>query len=182
MPAIGTLKSGRTREKRALLKEEIEGQRILQTEFGKNQTEIGWHLLTIGKILLNLETKLSRLELANEILIEVFKQNNDVEGAEQFQLTLDDESEVINGVIDKLFQLKVLKAELEHRHWKSERRPNESSETRFTEMQQHVGQIHTQQTTGMSAQFLGLLKPPQLEIAPFSCDIIIKMARILGCL
>ena len=78
---------------------------------------------------------------------------------EQFQLTLDEESEVIDGMIDKLSQLKVLKAKLERRHRESERRPNESSETRFTEMQQHVGQIHTQQTTGMFSQFLGPLKP-----------------------
>ena len=59
-----------------------EAQRILQTEFGKNQKEIRRRLLTIGKILLKLETKLSRLELANEKLIEVFEQNNDVEGVE----------------------------------------------------------------------------------------------------
>ena len=122
MPAIGTLKSSRTREKRALLKEEIEAQRILQTELGEHPTEIGRHLLTIGKILLNLETKLSRLEAANEKLIEAFEQNNDVDGAEQFQLTLDEESEVIDGMIDKLSQLKVLKAELERRRREGERR------------------------------------------------------------
>ena len=32
--------------------------------------------------------------------------------------------------------------------------------------------MHTQQSTGMSSQFIGLLKPPQLEIAPFSGDIL----------
>ena len=172
MPVIGTLKSSRTREKRALLKEEIEAQWILQTEWGEHPTEIGHYLLTIGKILLNLETKLSRLEAANEKLIEAFEQNNDVEGAEQFQLTLDEESEVIDGVINKLSQLKVLKAELERRRREGERRPSESIETRVTEMQEQVRLIHTQQTTGMSLQSFGPLKPPQLEIAPFSGDIL----------
>ena len=172
MPAIGTLKSSRTREKRALLKEEIEAQRILQTELGEHPTEIGHHLLTIGKILLNLETKLSRLEAANEKLIEAFEQNNDVEGAEQFQQTLDEESEVIDGVIDKLSQLKVLKAELERRRREGERRSSESIETRVTEMQEQVRQIHTQQTTSTSLQSFGPLKPPQLEIAPFNGDIL----------
>ena len=129
-------------------------------------------MLTIGKILLNLETKLSRLEAANEKLIEAFEQNNDVEGAEQFQLTLDEESEVIDGVINRLSQLKVLKAELECRRWEGERRPNESIETRVTEMQEQMRLIHTQQTTGMSLQSYGPLKPPQLEIAPFSGDIL----------
>ena len=36
-------------------------------------------------------------------------------------------------------------------------------------MQKQVMQIHAQQTTGTS---MGLLKPPQLEIAPFSGDIL----------
>ena len=54
MSAIGTLKSSRTREKRALLKEELEAQRILQAELGEDQADFRRHLLTIGKILLNL--------------------------------------------------------------------------------------------------------------------------------
>ena len=61
-----------------------------------------------------------------------------MEGAEQFQFTLDKESEVIKGMIDKLSQLKVLKAELECRCWKGEQRPSESIETRVTEMQEQV--------------------------------------------
>ena len=92
-----------------------------------------------------------------------------MEGAEQFQLTLDEESEVIDGVIDKLSQLKVLKTELECRRQEGESRPNESLETRIAEMQEQVRQIHTQQTTGTS---IGPLKPPQLEIVPFSGDIL----------
>ena len=102
MPVITTLKSSRTREKRALLKEETEAQRVLQTNVNDDRTEIRRHLLNIGKVLLNLEMKLSRLELANEKLSEAYEQANDTEGAEQFQLTLDEESEIIDGVIDKV--------------------------------------------------------------------------------
>ena len=80
------------------------------------------------------------LELANKKLIEAFKQNNDVEGAEQSQLTLDEESEVIDGVIDKPSQLKVLKTELERIHREGERRPNKSLETRVAEL---VGQTNS---------------------------------------
>ena len=50
--------------------------------------------------------------------------------------------------------------------------PSESIETRVTEMQEQVRQIHTQQTTGTSLQSFGPLKPPQLEIAPFNGDIL----------
>ena len=56
-------------------------------------------------ILLNLETKLARLEIANDKLAEAYEQNNDNEGAKQFQTILDEESEMING-IDKVSQLK----------------------------------------------------------------------------
>ena len=151
MPVISTLKSSRTREKRALLKEETEAQKILQTDFNDDRTKIRGHLLSIGKVLLNLEMKLSRLELANEKLSEAYEQANDTEGAEQFQLTLDEESEVIDGVIDKVSQLKILKEELEQRRHKSE-------------------------TTGIanmwSPQPIAPLRPPQLDITPFGGDIL----------
>ena len=55
--------------------------------------------------MLNLETKLARLEIANDKLAEAYEQNNDNEGAKQFQTILDEESEMING-IDKVSQLK----------------------------------------------------------------------------
>ena len=120
MPVITTLKSSQTREKRALLKEEAEAQRILQTNVNDDRTEIRCHLLNIGKVLLSLEMKLSRLELANEKLSEAYEQANDTEGAEQFQLTFDEESEIIDGVIDKVSQLKILKEELEQRRRETE--------------------------------------------------------------
>ena len=151
MPVITTLKSSRTREKRALLKEEAEAQRVLQTNVNDDRTEIRRHLLNIGKVLLNLEMKLSRLELANEKLSEAYEQANDTEGAEQFQLTLDEESEIIDGVIDKVSQLKILKEELEQRRRETE-------------------------TTGIanscSPQPIAPLRPPQLDITPFGGDIL----------
>ena len=151
MPVITTLKSSRTREKRALLKKEAEAQRVLQTNVNDDQTEIRSHLLNIGKVLLNLEMKLSRLELANEKLSEAYEQANDTEGAEQFQLTLDEESEIIDGVIDKVSQLKILKEELEQRRRETE-------------------------TTGIanscSPQPIAPLRPPQLDITPFGGDIL----------
>lgn len=70
---------------------------------------------------MNLETKLSRLESANEKLNKAYEQNHDEEGAGEFQLTLDEEGKFIDGVIDKVSQLKVLKGELEQRPQESER-------------------------------------------------------------
>ena len=46
-------------------------------------------------MLLNLETKLPRLESTNDKLIEGYEQNNDNDEAEQFQCVLDEENEVI---------------------------------------------------------------------------------------
>ena len=166
MPVIATLKSSRTREKKVLLKE-AEAQKILQIDFDNDRTEIGRHLLTIGKVLINLKTKLSRLELANEKLNEAYENNHDEEGAGQFQLTLDEEGEFIDEVIDKMSQLKVLKEELERRRQASERTPSENVEARTSDAPLTTGManIWAPQTTGP-------LKPPQLEITPFSGDIL----------
>jgi len=117
-----SLKSTRIREKKILLKEETEAEKILQTEFAGDVSEIGRHLLVIGKMLLNLETKLARLENANDKLAEAYEQNNGNEGAEQFQTVLDEESEMIGGIIDKVSQLEVLQIELEWRRRESAER------------------------------------------------------------
>jgi len=72
MLTTSSIKSAWTREKKILLKEETEAERILQTDFSGDVTEIGLHLLTIGKVLLNLETKLARLKSANDKLTEAY--------------------------------------------------------------------------------------------------------------
>jgi len=71
--------------------------------------------MSIKKILLNLETKLSRLETANEKLADAYDQSDDVEAAEQFQSVLDEESEFTDGIIVKISQLKILKGEVERK-------------------------------------------------------------------
>ena len=59
-----------------LLKEEAEAQRVLQLEVTGDSTEVQRHLSLIEKVLLNLETKLSRLESINDKLIEAYERNN----------------------------------------------------------------------------------------------------------
>ena len=51
--------------------------------------------------------------MANDKLAEAYEQNEDTDGAEQFQTTLDEDSELVDGIIDKMSQLKILKEELE---------------------------------------------------------------------
>ena len=58
--------------------------------------------LSTGKVLLNLETKLTRLETANDKLAEAYEQAGETEAAEQFQTTLDEESELIDDTITKI--------------------------------------------------------------------------------
>jgi len=53
-----------TREKKILLKEESETEKILQTEFTGNSTEI--RCSKLEKVVLNLETKLTKLESTND--------------------------------------------------------------------------------------------------------------------
>ena len=69
MPALSTLKSNRTRAKNALDREEGEANELLLQEWSDSTEEqIVKFCLTIGKVILNLETKLSWLEIANECL------------------------------------------------------------------------------------------------------------------
>ena len=120
MPLISTLKSSRTREKRALIKEQGETEELLQTDPSDNPQENLKLSLSIGKVLLNLETKLKRLETANDKLAEAFEQGEDMEAAEQFQTTLDEESELIDNTITQISRLKLVKEELERRRRESE--------------------------------------------------------------
>ena len=71
--------------------------------------------LTIGKVILNMETKLSRLEVANDRLVDAYDNGNDPEAAAQFHATLDEDSEFMDNVISKVSQLKTLKEEVERR-------------------------------------------------------------------
>ena len=72
---------------------------------------------------------------------------------------------IIDGIIDKVSQLKVLKGELEQRRRESDGRHTESLETSATTEVRQVGDI-------TSTHIYGPIKPPQLEITPFSGDVL----------
>lgn len=60
--------------------------------------------MSIGKVLINLETKLARLENVNKKLVEAYEQADDNNNAEQFQITLlDNESEFVDDIITKIY-------------------------------------------------------------------------------
>lgn len=141
------------------MKEETEAEKILLTEFTSDVTEIGRHLLVIGKVLLNLETKLVRPESANDKLAEAYEQNNDNEGAET---VLDEEGEMIGGIIDKVPQLKVLQGELERRRRESDGRHTVKLERATDQVRQtqQVGDI----ASGLSPHMYGPIKPPSLKL------------------
>ena len=154
-----------------MLKEKTEAERVLLVEVTEDLTEIRRHVLVIEKVLSNLETKFSRLESTNDKLIEAYEQNNDNEGAEKFQNVLDKESELIDGILDKISQLKVLKRELEQRRQGSDGRHEESLGIRA---EAQVRQMHPPEdiTSSLSQQMYGPIKPPQLKITPFSGDVL----------
>ena len=73
MPALSTLKSNRTRAKNALAREEGEANELLQQDWSdSNEQQIVKFCLIIGKVILNLETQLSRLEVTNDKLGEAY--------------------------------------------------------------------------------------------------------------
>ena len=66
----------------------------------------------------SLETKLSRFEATNEKLVETYEQNSDTEAAEQFQSVLDGDADFIEGIINKISELKVLEEAVEKKKCK----------------------------------------------------------------
>lgn len=66
---VSSLKSSHTREKKALIKEETKAQKLLQVECGDDLQSILKYLMSVGKVLMNLEVKLGQLESANKKLI-----------------------------------------------------------------------------------------------------------------
>ena len=101
---ISSLKSARSREKRALVKES-EAQKLIQEDCGESLQDTLKYLMLVGKVLMNLEVKLARLEAANEKLNDAFEQSKDTEGADSFQVVLDEEAEFIDGILTKISEL-----------------------------------------------------------------------------
>ena len=166
MPAVSTLKNSRAREKRALIKEEAEAQKLLQEHHSNNLEDVIRLHLATGKILLNLETKLSRVESANEKIIEACDSNNDTTSAEQFQRELDEDAELMDAVLSKTSELKMMKEELE--------RVRKNLETQSSNSTAHTAPINTSDvnlSNIWSQSTPGPIKPPQIDIRPFDGDV-----------
>ena len=133
MPMVSSLKSSRACEKKALIKEENDTQKLLQAECGDILHSAVKHLISVEKVLMNLEVKLGQLESVNKKLIEAYEQSEDQEGAEQFQNILDEEAELIDSVLTRISKLKILKGKVEQQHSEIEmaqsRKPDSSSDT-----------------------------------------------------
>ena len=71
MPALSTLKSNQTRARNTLAREKQEAHELLQQELSSiNEQHIMKYSLSVGKSILSLETKLTRLEVAYDKLME----------------------------------------------------------------------------------------------------------------
>ena len=82
---------------------------------------------------MNLEVKLGVSE--QKKLVDMFKQSEDVEGAEQYQTVLDEEAEFIDGVLTRISELKILKGKVEQKYTKlvpTERTHTEKQHTKQT--------------------------------------------------
>jgi len=145
MPAVTTLKSSRTREKKALIRERTEASVLLQAEWTDNPQEMLKLHLSIGQALLSLETKLTRLEAANDKLVDALEQAEDDEVMQQFQTTLDEESELIDDTITKMSQLKVMKEEIEKKRKDLEGLQDRDLEHRVTRVQEQVDRLQSTQ-------------------------------------
>ena len=167
MPAVSTLKSSRAREKRALIKEEAEAQKLLQEKHTNNLEDVIHLHLATGKILLNLEAKFSRVELANEKVIEACESNNDTANAEQFQKELDEDAELMDSVLSRTSELKVMKEELERVRKTLETQSSNSSTVHTAP----IGTSGVNLSNIWSQSTPGPIKPPQIDIRPFDGEV-----------
>ena len=170
------MKSSRTREKRALIKEEAEAQKLMQADVDDDLPKVVKSLMLVGKVLMNLDAKLSRLESANERVIEALEQNDDTEGSEQFQKVLDEEAELIDDVVSRISELKILKGELERKRAMLETvRSRTSNNTSATEQATQLGSVSSDLSsiwTPPSTSVQAPIKPPHIEITSFDGDVL----------
>ena len=180
MPALSSLKSNRTRAKTALAKEE-EANTLLQSELTElnEDREIGRYLLSIDKVILNLETKLAHLETANEKLMDALEQNEDITSAEEFQNTLHEDAKLTDVVIDNLSQLKMLKEEIEKRRRFTSSRQSQRLEVGLQQVQEQTRHLQSPSRgmeTGISQIWsqpsIVAIKPPKLDITPFKGEVL----------
>ena len=128
--------------------------------------------MLVGKVLMNLEVKLGQLEAANEKLNDAFEQSKDTEGADSFQVVLDEEAEFINGILTKISELKVIKVEVERKRNELEtaqiHTSSHSDTTEATTSPPHaaIASIWTQPSQQ------GPIKPQHIEIAPFDGNVL----------
>lgn len=120
-----------------------------------------------------------RLETANDKLAEAYDQAEDTDAAEQFQTTLDEDSELIDNTITNISQLKLLKEESERKRKELENSITTTSlMERVTQVQEQINRLQsTQSTTSLAGIWSlptaeGPIKPPQLEIPMFNGDVL----------
>ena len=119
--------------------------------------------------------KLGWLESANEKLIEAYEQSEDQEGAEQFQNILDEEAELIDGILTRISKLKILKGEVERKHSEIEKTQSHMLGG-YSETAQ-INHTHLNPTTSeiasiWSPSVQGPIKPPHLEITLFDGNVL----------
>ena len=98
----------------------------------------------IGKVLLNLKTKLAQLKAVNDKLAHAYEQSEETNAAaraEQLQSTLDEESKFTDGIIGKISHLKLLKETVERKRREMESTQSQSLDSRLTRMQEQVEQL-----------------------------------------
>ena len=182
MPALSTLKGNHTRARTALVRQETEANELIQRDLGDiDEHQVIQLILSVGKTTLDLETKLKRLETANEKLVDAYEAGGNTESAKQFESVLEEDGELIDNIIGKVSQLKTLKEELERRRRDLESSHVQGFERRLTQIQEQVTSIQSSHTShpteGLSSIWtpplpVGSIKPPHLDMPTFAGDVL----------
>ena len=179
MPALSTLKGNRTRAKTALVRQEAEANELLQRDTtDADEHQINQLCLLVGKVTLNLETKLTRLEVANDKLADAYEAAGNTESARQFETVLEEDGEFIDNIIGRVSQLRTLKEELERKRRELASSHTQGLERRLTQIQEQVTLIQSSRNTEELSSIwipslpVGSIKPPHLDMPTFAGDVL----------
>jgi len=124
------------------------------------------------KSILSLETKLTRLETANDKLMDAYEEQSNPEASAEIQSTLEQGSEFIDNVIDKVSQLEVLKEEVEKKRRELDANHTQNLEQRLTQVQEQMLLLQSSQTRSVQPPLPGAVKPAQTDIPTYSGDVL----------
>ena len=107
--------------------------------------------------------------------MDAYEEESNPEASAEFQSTLEQDSEFMDNVIDKVSQLKVLKEEVEKKRRELDTNHTQNLEQRLTLVQEQISLLQSSQTHSeqyyLQLPLPGAVRPAQTDIPTYSGDV-----------